>query len=96
MQLIVLLIGFLPDYVRVSLHSQVKLIELFGVHFARGIGQKALTSLGFRKCNDISDIFRSGQQHNHPVEAEGYSAVRWGAVIQCLQKETEPLLCLAP
>jgi len=60
MQLTVLLTGILLDYVRVSLHSEVELIELFGVHFARGISQEALAALGLWKCNDISDIFRSG------------------------------------
>ena len=96
MQLTVLLIGILSDYVRVSLHSDVKLVELFGVHFAGGVGQEALAALGLRKGDDISDIFGAGKQHDEPVESECYTAVRRGAVIQRLQKETEPLLCLVP
>ena len=96
MPLTVLLVGFLADNVRVSLHSEIKLVELFGVHFAGGVGQEALSALGLGKSNDISNIFGAGKEHNEPVEAEGYSAVRRGTVIQCLQKETEPLLCLVP
>jgi len=77
------------------LYAEIKLFELFGVDLAGGIGHEALSSLGLGECDDVPDVLGSGQQHYEPVEAEGYAAVRRGAVFEGLEEEAESLLCLS-
>ena len=78
------------------MHPQVELVELFLFNLAGCFGQEALTSLGFGESDDVPDIIRAGEQHNEPVEAEGYSAVGRRAVFEGLEEEAEPKLGLLP
>ena len=77
------------DCVKVSLCPQVKLVQLFLVNLAGGIGQKALAAVRLGKCNYVPYIISAGQNHNQPVQPEGQAAVWWSSIFQGLQEESK-------
>ena len=60
---------------------QVQFLELVLVDWCWGLGEQALAALGLGKGDYISDIVRTGQQHNHAVESPGDTAVWWRTVL---------------
>ena len=78
------------------LDPEIQFIKLRLVNAAGRLCKKALSLLSFRKCDNVPDIVRSGQEHYESVQAECDTAVRRRSEFQRLQEKAEPVLRLLP
>ena len=53
------------------------------------LDKQVLSTLGLWKRNHIADLLDAGHQRDKAIEAEGDAAMRWRAVLQRLEQETE-------
>ena len=54
--------------------------------FGGGAHHQVFGALGHGESNDLADVFRSCQQHHHPVDARGGPSVRRSAVTKGLHQ----------
>ena len=72
----------------------MQLVELLGGDPPWGTGHQAAGLLGFGEGNGVADGVFAGEQHHHPVDAEGQAAVGRGAHVQGVHQEAELLIGL--
>src|SRR6266478_9642787 len=70
-------------------YCDAQLIELIFVDGRRRIGHQVLGGGGFGEGDDFANGFLSGEEHDHAVNAERDAAVRWRAIGQRVEEETE-------
>ena len=71
----------------------MKFFELLVCYRRRSLGQRINGALGLREGDNIADGIQMEHKHDEAVEAQGNACMRRSTVLECIQEESELLLC---
>src|SRR4029078_7450429 len=70
----------------------LKLLQELRVDSARGVEHEVLHALRLGECDHVADVVGAREQHDDAVDPRRDSPVRWHAVLERLEEETETLV----
>ena len=76
-------------FLRFVTQTNMEFAQLLFVHSRRSLRKQALSSLGLREGDNVTDRISTAHHCDNTVETEGQAAVRWGTELESFKQEAK-------